>query len=79
VLRQVEQLEDVCSRHGVSLLAAALQYVVRHPLVAATIPGFRSPDQPKASVQAMLEPIPEGFWDEIDPLVQDFKVAVPPA
>ena len=78
VLRQVEQLEDVCRRHGVSLLAAALQYVVRHPLVAATIPGFRSPDQPKASVQAMLEPIPEGFWSEIDPLVRDFKVAVPP-
>jgi len=79
VLRQVEQLEDVCRRHGVSLLAAALQYVVRHPLVAATIPGFRSPDQPKASVQAMLEPIPEGFWTEIEPLVQDFKVAVPPS
>jgi D-threo-aldose 1-dehydrogenase len=79
VLRQVERLEDACAEFGVSLLAVALQYVVRHPLVAATIPGFRSPDQPAASVKAMTAPIPEALWKEIDPLVQDFKVAVPPA
>jgi len=78
VLHHVEQLEEVCARHRVTLLAAALQYVVRHPLVATTIPGFRSPDQPAASVEAMLEEIPEAFWDEIEPLVRDFKVAVPP-
>jgi|SRR5579859_833137 len=79
VLQQVERIEALCARHGVSLLAAALQYVVRHPLVAATVPGFRSPDQPRASVEAMLEPIPEAFWQELEPLVRDFKVAVPPA
>jgi D-threo-aldose 1-dehydrogenase len=78
VLQHVARLEDVCARHHVSLLAAALQYVVRHPLVATTIPGFRSPDQPSASVTAMLEPIPDSFWQEIEPLVRDFKVAVPP-
>jgi D-threo-aldose 1-dehydrogenase len=78
VLRHVEQIEAVCSEYGVSLLAAALQYVVRHPLVSTTVPGFRSPDQPAASVNAMLEPIPEAFWRDVEPLVQDFKVAVPP-
>jgi D-threo-aldose 1-dehydrogenase len=78
VLQHVAQLEEVCARHNVTLLAAALQYVVRHPLVATTIPGFRSPDQPSASVSAMLEPIPDAFWSEIEPLVRDFTVAVPP-
>ncbi|MBV9599960.1 MAG: aldo/keto reductase [Chloroflexi bacterium] len=78
VLQHVTRLEEVCARHSVTLLAAALQYVVRHPLVATTIPGFRSPDQPSASVSAMLERIPDAFWDEIEPLVRDFKVAVPP-
>ena len=78
VLTHVARLEEVCARHAVSLLAAALQYVVRHPLVATTIPGFRSPDQPSASVAAMLEWIPEAFWEEIEPLVRDFSVAVPP-
>jgi D-threo-aldose 1-dehydrogenase len=71
-------LEEVCARHHVTLLAAALQYVIRHPLVATTIPGFRSPDQPAASVDAMLEEIPEAFWAKIEPLVRDFKVAIPP-
>jgi D-threo-aldose 1-dehydrogenase len=78
VLRHVEQLEEVCARHNVSLLAAALQYVVRHPVVATTIPGFRSPEQPGASVEAMLERIPDACWEEIEPLVRDFNVAVPP-
>ncbi len=78
VLRHVEQIEAICSEYGVSLLAAALQYVVRHPLVSTTVPGFRSPDQPAASVNAMLEPIPERFWHDVEPLVRDFKVALPP-
>jgi D-threo-aldose 1-dehydrogenase len=78
VLAHVERIEDICERYGVSLLAAALQYVVRHPLVSTTIPGFRSPEQPAASVEAMLEPIPEECWQELEPLVRDFKVAIPP-
>jgi D-threo-aldose 1-dehydrogenase len=78
VIQHVGRLEEVCARHQVTLLGAALQYVVRHPLVATTIPGFRSPNQPGASVAAMLEPIPDAFWDQIEPLVRDFKVAVPP-
>jgi D-threo-aldose 1-dehydrogenase len=79
VLQHVGRIEELCAEFGVSLLAAALQYVVRHPLVSTTVPGFRSPDQPRASVEAMLEPIPDAFWHEIEPLVRDFKVAVPPA
>ena len=39
VLAHVRQLETVCERHGVSLAAAALQYVVQHPTVAAVIAG----------------------------------------
>src|SRR5204863_2107211 len=45
VLAQVEKIEAVCARHGVSLLAAALQYVTRHPVVTSTIPGPRSPEE----------------------------------
>jgi D-threo-aldose 1-dehydrogenase len=78
VLQHVGRIEAVCAEFGVSLLAAALQYVLRNPVVSTTIPGFRSPDQPKESVEAMLEPIPDAFWGEVEPLVRDFKVAVPP-
>lgn len=79
VMRQVEQIESVCAEFGVSLLAAALQYVVRHPVVSTTVPGFRRPDQGPAAVEAMLEPIPEPFWAAVQPLVRDFLTAVPPA
>lgn len=79
VLRHVEQLEAVCERHGVTLLAAALQYVVRHPAVTATVPGARRPDQAIANTEAMLEPIPESFWQELEPLVANFQVALPPS
>lgn len=78
VLAHVERLEAVCQRFGVSLLAAALQYVVRHPAVTTTVPGARRPEQAVANTQAMLEPIPEAFWRELEPLVQNFYTALPP-
>lgn len=78
VLQQVDRLESVCELHGVSLLAAALQFVLRHPVVTATIPGARSPEQAVANTNAILEPIPEAFWAEVEPLVRTYKVALPP-
>jgi D-threo-aldose 1-dehydrogenase len=78
VFGYVEGLEVVCAEHGVSLLAAALQYVLRHPLVAATIPGPRSPEQARANVAAVRAPIPEAFWADLEPLIRTFDTALPP-
>ena len=77
VLGHVEQLEALCARYGVSLLAAALQYVVRQPVVAATVPGARGPEHATAHAAAMRESIPEAFWQELEPLVRNFDIAVP--
>ena len=66
---QTERIESLCDRYGVSLLAAALQYVTRHPVVATTIPGSRSPDESIANARAAREPIPEAFWDELTQLI----------
>ena len=78
VLSHVERLEALCARHGVSLLAAALQYVVRHPAVSTTVPGARRPEQVIANSEAILEPIPDAFWQELAPLVGNFNIALPP-
>ena len=67
VLVHVRQLETVCERHGVSLAAAALQYVVQHPTVSAVIAGARNPQEARANAAAMQEPIPAAFWDEVRP------------
>jgi D-threo-aldose 1-dehydrogenase len=78
VLGHVERLEALCARHGVSLLAAALQYVLRHPVVSATVPGARRPEQATANADAVREMIPAVFWEELQPLVANFETALPP-
>jgi D-threo-aldose 1-dehydrogenase len=74
VLGQVEKIEELCRRHGVSLLAAALQYVVRHPVVAATIPGPRSPEEAAQNARAGAEAIPEELWAELHPLIRSWEI-----
>lgn len=74
VLARVEQMEQVCARNGVSLLAAALQYVTRHPVVASTIPGARTPAEVLANARAASETIPETVWQELQPLIQTWDI-----
>ena len=73
VLAHVQQIETICDRHGVSLAAAALQYAVQHPTIAAVIPGARSPQEAQANTAAMQEPIPAAFWDELRPLLRHWE------
>jgi D-threo-aldose 1-dehydrogenase len=74
VLGRVEQMEALCRRHDVGLLAAALQYVTRHPVVAATIPGPRSPEEAAQNARAGAEPIPEELWAELQPLIKSWEI-----
>lgn len=73
VLAHVRQLEAVCERHGVSLAAAALQYVVQHPAVSAVIAGARSPQEARANAAAIQEPIPAAFWNELRPMLRHWE------
>ncbi len=77
-MTQVERIEALCAEFGVSLLAVALQYVLRHPVVATTIPGARRPEQSVANSAAIREAIPDAFWRDLEPLLADFSVALPP-
>jgi D-threo-aldose 1-dehydrogenase len=74
VLAHVEKIEALCAKHGVSILAAALQFVTRHPVVAATIPGPRGPEEARANAEAARQPIPEAFWQELQPLVRTWDI-----
>src|SRR4029079_10374128 len=42
---RVGRIQAVCERHGVPLAAAALQFPLGHPSVAAVIPGARNAAQ----------------------------------
>jgi D-threo-aldose 1-dehydrogenase len=77
VLQRVEQIEALCAEFGVSLLAAALQFVIRHPVVATTIPGARTPEEARQNALAGAEPIPEALWQSLQPLVKTWEIVQP--
>ena len=65
VLERVAAIEAVCARHGVPLQAAALQFPMAHPAVAAIIPGARSVAEVEQNCRLFTLPIPNHFWEEL--------------
>lgn len=64
-IAQRERLRQVAARHGIDLAAAALQFGLAHPVVAATIPGASSPEHAKRNAALMDVAIPAQFWQEL--------------
>jgi D-threo-aldose 1-dehydrogenase len=62
---QRERLRQVAARHHVDLAAAALQFGVAHPVVAATIPGASSPEHVRRNATRMHMELPPAFWDDV--------------
>jgi len=60
-----ERLRAVAARHKVDLPAAALQFGLAHPVVAATIPGASSPEHLRRNAALMSIGIPVAFWEEL--------------
>lgn len=65
IVEKVRRVEAVCRRHGTPLKAAALQFPLAHPAVAAVIPGARSPEEVDENVQMFEVEIPADFWSEL--------------
>ncbi len=65
VLEKTRRIQAVCERHGVPLAAAALQFPLGHPIVAAVIPGAFSPTQETRNVATFGQPIPADLWAEL--------------
>jgi D-threo-aldose 1-dehydrogenase len=65
VLELARKIKAVCDRHGVPLKAAALQFGLAHPVVAATIPGARSADEVRENFDMASFEIPTDLWAEL--------------
>ena len=65
IVERVRRVEAVCARHGTPLKAAALQFPLAHPAVAAVIPGARSPEEVDENVRMFEFEIPADFWAEL--------------
>jgi D-threo-aldose 1-dehydrogenase len=66
-------LQAVCERHDVPLAAAAIQFVLAHPRVAAVIPGAKHPAEAAANHVLAHQPIPAALWADLktDGLIPD--------
>jgi len=65
IVARVEEIRTVCDRHSVPLPAAALQFPLAHPAVAAIIPGPRNPTEVAENLELLHQPIPAALWDEL--------------
>lgn len=61
-LARSERMQAICVDHGVPLAAAALQFPLAHPAVAAVIPGAKSPDEPVANRRNLDTEVPGDVW-----------------
>ncbi|HET6182812.1 MAG TPA: aldo/keto reductase [Acetobacteraceae bacterium] len=65
IRERARRLGEICARHRVALPAAALQFPLAHPAVAAVIPGPRNADEFRANLGHFRAPIPAALWQEL--------------
>jgi len=65
IVARVGAIRAVCDRYGVPLAAAALQFPLAHPAVAAIIPGPARVAELKQNLALLRHPIPVALWDEL--------------
>jgi D-threo-aldose 1-dehydrogenase len=65
IVMKVRRIETVCASHGVPLKAAALQFPLRHPLVASVVPGAIDASQAGETFALDAVTIPEALWTDL--------------
>jgi D-threo-aldose 1-dehydrogenase len=65
VLARARACARAAREHGSTLPAAALQFPLRHPAVAAVVAGLRSADQATAAASWLSRPLPAEFWGAV--------------
>ena len=65
VLQRVERIAAVCARHGVSLPAAAVQFVLAHPAIKTACLGARSATEVQRNATLFSARIPHTLWADL--------------
>ncbi len=63
--QKAEAIRAVCADHHVDIRAAALQYPLKHPAVAAVIPGMFTLEQLEANLAFIQADIPDALWNDL--------------
>ncbi|MFC0399483.1 aldo/keto reductase [Paraburkholderia rhizosphaerae] len=65
IIAKVDRIKAIAQRHGVSVKAAAVQFALANPVVAAVIPGASKPERLAEDQAAVAEVVPADFWREM--------------
>ena len=63
--QKAQAIRRMCESHGVDPRAAALQYPLRHPAVAAVIPGVWAVSEVEANLDLIAADIPDALWRDL--------------
>lgn len=65
LVERARRLGAVCERHGVPLAAAAIQFPLRHPAVAAVVVGARSAAELEEDLRLFRWEVPAALWADL--------------
>ncbi|CJD69870.1 Pyridoxal 4-dehydrogenase [Streptococcus pneumoniae] len=65
IIAKVEKIKALADRHEISIKAAALQFSLANPAVAAVVPGASKPERIVEDQNALNTVIPAAFWEEM--------------
>jgi D-threo-aldose 1-dehydrogenase len=65
ILAKVERIKTLTEQYDIPIKAAALQFCLAHPAVAAVIPGASHPGRIAEDSAALKTKIPDDFWREM--------------
>jgi D-threo-aldose 1-dehydrogenase len=66
LVARARALAGVCTRHGVTLPDAAVQFPLRHPAVVSVVCGLRDGKQVDAALARFATVVPHDAWTELD-------------
>ena len=65
VIEKVTRINQVCERHGVPMIEAALQFPLFHPSVVSVIPGGQSAAEVRGNRKFLDTAIPPALWADL--------------
>lgn len=65
LVEKAQRIQAVCTRHGIPLMAAAIQFPLGNPVVAAVLTGTRSVAEIEQNVAMFQVQIPDAMWQDL--------------
>jgi len=65
MIEKTRRIQELCSKHGTTLIRAALNFPLGHDAITAIIPGFSNVAEFNDNLAGYRKPIPDALWSEL--------------